>query len=161
MGSSIYFPYMSMAYLYSFFCIMYSITLEFPVDGLYAYLIAFILFTLLFVVLIATTKNPDGDFSEGATACKPKYFRAHIEGQMVDGMTWENFGIDWHFEHMIALKDPNAATQTPEERIIAAAQRLHFTNSRPVWDEHYQAIKKGKEEKEEKEDVAVTVHHDE
>jgi len=142
-----------------FFYIMFVLTDSFKLDALYGYLIAFILFTLLFVVLIATDKGEEGDFSTGATACKPKHFRAHIESQWKDGMTWDNFGIEWHLEHMIALKDPNAGSQQPDERVQMACQRLHYTNSVPQWDATYHAKSEGTME-EKKKEVGVVVHHD-
>lgn len=141
-----------------FFFIMFTLTDNFKLDALYGYLIAFILFTLLFVILIATDQGEQGDFSEGAQACKPKHLKNHIEAQWQDGMTWENFGVDWHLEHMIALKDPNAGSNSPEERISMACQRLHYTNTVPTWDANYHAQAEGV--MEEKKEVGVIVHHD-
>ena len=61
--------------------------------------------------------------------CDIKTFKAHIEAQFKDGMTWENHG-EWHIDHKIPLKyKHNGETPSLEE----VAKRLHYTNTQPMW----------------------------
>jgi len=57
--------------------------------------------------------------------CTIEEFIAHIEGEFVDGMTWENHG-EWHIDHI----KPLGAKGLTEEEII---ERLEFTNTQPLW----------------------------
>ena len=61
--------------------------------------------------------------------CDIKTFKAHIESQFKDGMTWENHG-EWHIDHIIPLKyRHNGKTPTFEEVV----KRLQYTNTQPLW----------------------------
>jgi len=67
--------------------------------------------------------------------CSLEEFKTHIESLWLDGMTWENHGIDgWHIDHKIPLDyfvknedDPWKAN--------------HYTNLQPLWAE--ENIRKG------------------
>ena len=61
-----------------------------------------------------------------------KEFKAHIENQFKDGMTWDNYG-EWHIDHIIPL----SSAKTEEELI----KLFHYTNTQPLWAE--ENIKKG------------------
>jgi len=54
--------------------------------------------------LITTNQNKDN-----ATAKMLGYngetLRAHLEKHMLPGMTWENYGIDWHIDHTISVAE--------------------------------------------------------
>ena len=61
--------------------------------------------------------------------CDIGTFRAHIEVQFTDGMSWENYG-KWHIDHRVPLqykKDGKAPTM---EEVV---ERLHYTNTQPLW----------------------------
>ena len=61
--------------------------------------------------------------------CDIATFRAHIEFQFKEGMSWENYG-DWHIDHRVPLRYKfDRKTPTLEE----VAQRLHCTNTQPLW----------------------------
>lgn len=56
---------------------------------------------------------------------------AHLERQFVRGMTWDNYGSDWHIDHIV----PRASftfdgAEHPEFRACWA-----LTNLRPLWAE--------------------------
>jgi len=53
--------------------------------------------------------------------CTIEEFKAHIEAQFKEGMSWDNHG-KWHIDHIIPLKYNNP---TIEETI----ERLHYTNT--------------------------------
>lgn len=53
----------------------------------------------------------------------------HLERQFLSGMTWENYGPDWHVDHIIA--DSDFDYETPECADFKAAWAL--TNLRPLW----------------------------
>jgi hypothetical protein len=56
--------------------------------------------------------------------CTYEQFRAHIERQFTDGMSWDRFD-EIHIDHIIPL----ASAKTPEE----VKGLCHFTNLRPLW----------------------------
>ena len=58
--------------------------------------------------------------------CSIEEFKQHIETQFKPDMTWENYGILWHIDHIIPLKYNNP---TIEE----VTQRLHYTNTQPLY----------------------------
>jgi hypothetical protein len=56
--------------------------------------------------------------------CSLEEFKAHIESQFLEGMTWENRG-EWHLDHIM----PASMAKTEDELI-----RLnHYRNFRPLW----------------------------
>ena len=56
-------------------------------------------------------------------------FRAHLESQFKDGMSWDNY-VDWHIDHRVPLRYKlDGKTPTLDE----VAQRLHYTNTQPLW----------------------------
>jgi hypothetical protein len=64
--------------------------------------------------------------TETLIGCSIQHFRAHIESQFKEGMTWENYG-QWHIDHLV----PCRAFRLSEE-----AQQLlcfNYTNLRPLW----------------------------
>lgn len=62
--------------------------------------------------------------TEEILGCSIIEFRAHIESQFVQGMSWENRS-EWHIDHVVPVK-----LATTEEEVI----RLnHFSNLRPLW----------------------------
>ena len=57
--------------------------------------------------------------------CTIAEFKAHIEKQFKEGMTWDNHG-EWHIDHIIPLKYEKPSL---EEVIL----RLHWENTQPLW----------------------------
>jgi hypothetical protein len=51
-------------------------------------------------------------------------FKAHIEAQFTDGMSWENHS-EWHIDHIVPL----ASGKAPEE----IWKLCHYTNLQPLW----------------------------
>ena len=49
-------------------------------------------------------------------------------------MNWDNYGTDWHIDHIIPIKYQNPTIEEIEER-------LHYTNTQPMWA--IENIKKG------------------
>lgn len=64
--------------------------------------------------------------TEALLSCSIAEFRAHIEKQFPQNMTWEN-RERWHLDHIV----PIASAKTIEE----VAALCHFTNLRPIWKE--------------------------
>jgi hypothetical protein len=58
--------------------------------------------------------------------CSIAEFKQHIERQFKEGMSWDNYGTEWHIDHIVPIKygDP-----TIEE----VFERLHWTNTQPLW----------------------------
>lgn len=59
--------------------------------------------------------------------CSFKEFTLHIEKQFQPGMTWENYGSEWHIDHYFPLIP--AYNLGPE----VFAKACHYTNLRPLW----------------------------
>ena len=62
--------------------------------------------------------------SQKILGCDWVAFKAHIERQFFDGMSWGNRN-EWHLDHIVPM-----ATAKTEADVIALN---HFTNLRPLW----------------------------
>lgn len=67
-----------------------------------------------------TTKTKD------LIGCSLGRFKAHIESMFTDGMTWDNYGLRWHVDHIM----PCSAFDHSQPRQVA--QCWHYTNLRPL-----------------------------
>lgn len=55
--------------------------------------------------------------------------KRHLERQFVRGMSWDNYGTDWHIDHIVPVKDFSfSSTDDPEFKACWA-----LTNLRPLW----------------------------
>jgi hypothetical protein len=59
--------------------------------------------------------------------CSLKEFRAHMEAQFKDGMSWDNYGTVWEVDHVRPLA--NYDLTNPE----IAKQLCHYTNLQPLF----------------------------
>ena len=67
--------------------------------------------------------------SQDYLGCDIATFRAHLESQFKDGMSWDNYG-DWNIGHWVPLQYKiDGKTPTLEE----VTQRLHYINTQPLW----------------------------
>ena len=57
--------------------------------------------------------------------CNIETFKNHIEQQLTERMSCENYG-EWHIDHKIPLKYNNPSLEE-------VTQRLHCTNTQPMW----------------------------
>ena len=67
--------------------------------------------------------------------CKQDELKKHIESQFVDGMNWNNYGSEWHVDHIIPISWFDLTNEKCQ--LIA----FNFTNMKPLWAE--ENIKKG------------------
>ena len=65
--------------------------------------------------------------TEEMLGCTVEYFKSHIEGLWVDGMSWENYGTEWEIDHTIPLAAFNITD--PHHQKMAT----HYTNQGPMW----------------------------
>ena len=56
--------------------------------------------------------------------CSYQEFKAHLESQFTEGMTWENAG-EWHLDHILPV-----SCASNEEELIALQ---HYSNFQPMW----------------------------
>jgi hypothetical protein len=73
----------------------------------------------------AGQSKPHGSFALLGTDLET--FKAHIEAQFTEGMSWEKMGREIHIDHKIPL----ASGRTPEE----IWGLCHYTNLQPLWAE--------------------------
>lgn len=58
--------------------------------------------------------------------CSIPEFKAHLEEQFEQGMTWENYG-KWEIDHILPLSSFNL--ENPEE----LKKACHYSNMQPLW----------------------------
>jgi hypothetical protein len=58
--------------------------------------------------------------------CDIDTYKKYIEKQFVEGMTWDNYGTEWHIDHIVPLKYNNP-------KIEEVIKRLHYENTQPLW----------------------------
>jgi hypothetical protein len=73
--------------------------------------------------------------------CSLDQLKNHLESQFVDDMMWENYGIEWHIDHIIPC---NAFALENEEQLKAC---FYYKNLQPLWAVD-NIVKKDKYEKE-------------
>jgi len=61
--------------------------------------------------------------------CDIETFKAHIEKQFKEGMSWENHG-DWHLDHIKPL-----SILSNIEDVEVLKELCHYTNYQPLWKE--------------------------
>ena len=59
--------------------------------------------------------------------CSPDTLRLILECRFEPGMTWDNYGSEWHVDHIIPLAAYNLTD--PEQQ----RQAFHYTNLQPLW----------------------------
>lgn len=62
-----------------------------------------------------------------SVGCKYQELKLHLEKQFKPGMTWDNYGTEWHVDH---IKPLSLFDLTKPEEI---KQANHFTNLQPLW----------------------------
>lgn len=58
--------------------------------------------------------------------CSLEQFRAHLESQFKDGMTWDNYGSHWHIDHILSCAGYDLSK--PEQQ----RECFHYTNMQPL-----------------------------
>jgi len=77
----------------------------------------------------AALKSDKTERSIEYLGCTIVEFKAHIESQFTEGMTWENHGT-WHIDHIVPIKfKKDGQVPTSEDTI----ERLHWRNTQPLW----------------------------
>jgi len=72
--------------------------------------------------------NKKTDTTIAFLGCSISELKRHLEMQFVDGMSWENYGVDgWHIDHI----KPCAAFNLSEP--LQQAECFHYTNLQPLW----------------------------
>ena len=61
--------------------------------------------------------------------CSPDEFRAHLEAQFTEGMSWDNYGKNgWHIDHIRPCATFDLSD--PEQQKAC----FHFSNCQPMWE---------------------------
>lgn len=68
--------------------------------------------------------------TEQLIGCNIEQFKIYLEQQFTDGMSWDNYGMTWHVDHIkpVSLFDLTLADQQQ--------QAFHYTNCQPLFAEH-------------------------
>ncbi len=61
--------------------------------------------------------------------CSIQEFKIYIESKFKKGMTWNNYGKDWHIDHIFPISH---FILRDEKEIMKAC---HYTNLQPLWAE--------------------------
>ena len=81
--------------------------------------------------------------------CSIEEFKAHIERQFRDGMTWDNHSRGekcWHLDHIKPLASLKDITDTETLKEIC-----HYTNYQPLWEKENLAKQDKYEDRRDKE----------
>jgi hypothetical protein len=76
--------------------------------------------------LMKTTQKGGTKNTSSLLGCSTKQLAKHLESQFKRGITWENYGTEWHVDHII----PCASFDHSDPRQVA--QCWHWTNLRPL-----------------------------
>jgi hypothetical protein len=79
-----------------------------------------------FRLLMRTTKKGGSSFRNDLLGCSTAQFKKHLESQFKRSMTWENYGTEWHVDHIL----PCASFDHTNPRQVA--QCWHWTNLAPL-----------------------------
>lgn len=71
-----------------------------------------------------TTKS---DSFSNMLGCKWSFFTAWVEKKWAKGMSWDNYGSEWHIDHI----EPLAVFDAQDKEQMKRA--WHYTNLRPLW----------------------------
>lgn len=73
------------------------------------------------------TRGCKSDNTLNLLGCSLYEFLNYLEKQFVEGMTWGNYGKEWHMDHIIPCSYFDL-TKSEEQR-----KCFHFSNIRPLW----------------------------
>jgi hypothetical protein len=59
--------------------------------------------------------------------CSTEALKIHLEGQFQEGMSWSNYGIEWHMDHIIPL----SRFDLTDPSILG--KLAHYSNLQPLW----------------------------
>lgn len=59
--------------------------------------------------------------------CSVSFFRQWLEARFLPGMTWENYGSEWHVDHIVPIAEFDLTKKKD------ARQCFNFSNMRPLW----------------------------
>ena len=65
--------------------------------------------------------------------CDIDTFKQHIESQFTEGMSWKNYGSEWHIDHKIPLNPLKYQQDGQPPTLEEVAERLHYLNTQPMW----------------------------
>jgi len=116
-----------------FWVLMFYFASTWPTKALFAFLIACVIFSALFGVLMATDKGEDDTLER--MGCTLEELKSHISPQLSDEMDWSNFGDTWHIVQKTPIFEENL-NASPDERLKDVCVLLHYTNTMPMRTEN-------------------------
>lgn len=77
--------------------------------------------------IIGVARDGSKKWNSSLVGCDTRQLAAHLESKFTRGMSWANYGTDWHVDHIIPC---SAFDHTKPEQV---RQCWHWTNLRPLW----------------------------
>lgn len=59
--------------------------------------------------------------------CTPQDYKVYLEGLFQPGMSWENYGVEWHIDHLRPIASFNLADP------LQQTEAFEFRNTAPAW----------------------------
>lgn len=71
--------------------------------------------------------NLKADKTLNLLGCDIYYFKRYLENKFILGMTWENYGKEWHIDHIIPCSKFDLSKQEEQKKCF------HYLNMQPLW----------------------------
>lgn len=72
-------------------------------------------------------RNSKKDRTISLLGCSIFEFKIYLESKFKEGMSWNNYGIEWEIDHIVPCSSFNLSDQ--EQQKIC----FHYTNTQPLW----------------------------
>jgi hypothetical protein len=79
-----------------------------------------------FKEIMDIARDPSKKWNSSLIGCDTRQLAAHLESQFKRGMSWENYGTNWHVDHIMPC---SAFDHTNPDHVRRC---WHFTNLRPM-----------------------------
>lgn len=76
---------------------------------------------------VALRKNYKAGSAVSDLGCSMEQFKLYLESKFQAGMTWDNYGKEWHIDHI----RPLANYDLTDRQVFL--QLAHYTNLQPLW----------------------------
>jgi hypothetical protein len=75
----------------------------------------------------AVKKNTKSASTKTLLGCTSDELKIHLENKFTDGMNWDNYGNEWHIDHIIPCCSFDMSSSDKQKECF------HFSNLQPLW----------------------------